>query len=398
MMILVRTAARFISHSSANLRNSRLIRINPETLLNLVDSKTQDVQWSKVRQNLLRNELSVNKTNVDGIIIGMCSREQRLDLAKSYIKFMDSQNIQPSDAALCKYLKFHYIIYMLDPSLNVAEDESDIIRICDRIVSQNTELHSEIAENVISGLCMTRDWRRSLDLLEKLRKVNDMQQGYYFPIILKAIRENDLETTWKLIEESVNNDIAPSSQIIVEFFKKFVDKSQDIEKLMYIMSDQSLLMPMNAIETIRNILGTKYRTDIVNIKNDGKCWKCNGELRSINLNVDEFEKLSQNFMEDVFTRKDIFFQTTPKELENFKKFVEKSKPFDCVVDGLNVAFSHGNMKDKRLLAGNVAAVVRYFKQKRQKVLVVGRQHMSRWPKYQMDYVKNNSALFLAQDM
>jgi len=43
-------------------------------------------------------------------------------------------------------------------------------------------------------------------------------------------------------------------------------------------------------------------------------------------------------MDDVIIGSDIYHKTNPKELQNFKKFVEKTKPYDIVIDSLNIIY------------------------------------------------------------
>lgn len=46
----------------------------------------------------------------------------------------------------------------------------------------------------------------------------------------------------------------------------------------------------------------------------------------------------------------------------------------------------------------LASVVKYFQNKNKYVLVLGRKHMNNWPKKTMQYIKDNAAMFLANDM
>lgn len=64
----------------------------------------------------------------------------------------------------------------------------------------------------------------------------------------------------------------------------------------------------------------------------------------MNLTKKEFDKLKNEFVKRVLVRKDIYLKTNPQELAAYYKFIEKNAPFDCIIDGLNVAYSTGNMK------------------------------------------------------
>jgi len=45
-------------------------------------------------------------------------------------------------------------------------------------------------------------------------------------------------------------------------------------------------------------------------------------------------------MDDVIIGSDLYHKSNPEELQNFKKFVERTKPYDIVIDSLNVMHKH----------------------------------------------------------
>lgn len=58
----------------------------------------------------------------------------------------------------------------------------------------------------------------------------------------------------------------------------------------------------------------------------------------------EFKLLQESFMSHVVVGKNIFNNSTPQELQNFKDFLEVTGPYDVVIDGLNLAYAfHGKM-------------------------------------------------------
>lgn len=73
-------------------------------------------------------------------------------------------------------------------------------------------------------------------------------------------------------------------------------------------------------------------------------------MRSVYLTNKEFKDLSSAFLEKVLLRSDTFLKSTPTEIAKFEQFLEKFQPFDCVIDGLNVAFSAGVRKSSAAYA------------------------------------------------
>jgi ribonuclease P protein 3 len=94
----------------------------------------------------------------------------------------------------------------------------------------------------------------------------------------------------------------------------------------------------------------------------------------------------------------VYIKTNPEELERFKKFVEKTAPYDCVIDGLNVAYSMGTNKSPGVYARILTMVVKHFVDDGKRVLVLGRKHMMKWPRDQMTYINKNSLVFLTENM
>lgn len=73
----------------------------------------------------------------------------------------------------------------------------------------------------------------------------------------------------------------------------------------------------------------------------GVCKHCSNKLKPATLTADEFNKLRSSFISSVIVGENIFLKTNPKELEQFQEFLEKTAPYDFVLDGLNIAFAVG---------------------------------------------------------
>lgn len=70
----------------------------------------------------------------------------------------------------------------------------------------------------------------------------------------------------------------------------------------------------------------------------GVCGNCKNTLRSVHITQREFELVRKEFMEKVVKGGDIYQKTTPEEWQRFERVIEENRPFDIVMDGLNVAF------------------------------------------------------------
>lgn len=157
----------------------------------------------------------------------------------------------------------------------------------------------------------------------------------------------------------------------------------------------------------------------------GTCRTCSHKLESFKVSTELFSNLAKEIRENVIIGSDVYQKTTPKELRFFLQFVEKRKPWDIVIDGLNVAYLS---KLARKVAGHLVSKIyalsiftngrlakKWLYQKKhaflqvkstvalcaetmgKKVLVLGRQHMKSWPKLDLSYIEYHADVFLAQN-
>lgn len=334
--------------------NKLFVKGDIMSMLHSSDLIVSEIKWDNVRHELLTKERSVNAANLDGIIVGICSKGNRLDLARSYLDFMKSQSQVINDAAIGRMIRLYYRHYLFNNIDKISsEDEEDILQLSKSLLDKYELLEATLAENVIYGLSITRDWMKCFELLNHICVTSKVNTTVYDSLISRAFTEDKLDIAFDLLHEMVNNQLAPKSSVFLKFFKR--DRSlEETEKMMNFISDSRLMLSEDIIEDFRKIFNKNELTcNTTRISRNGNCSSCSQVLPSAQLNDKEFAKLSKNFLSDVMVRRDVFLKSNPDEMKRFVKFVEKSLPFDCVIDGLNAAFSHGPNQTIQLMAKNV---------------------------------------------
>lgn len=120
-------------------------------------------------------------------------------------------------------------------------------------------------------------------------------------------------------------------------------------------------------------------------------------LSSLRLNEDEFNALQRNVKDKLIVKSDLFINTSPQELTRFLSFIEKTAPYDIIIDGLNVAFAAGDRHNVNRV-NLLSVTVHHFKEMGMKIMLLGRKHMLRWPKRPMQFIMSNTDHFFTEDL
>ncbi|XP_023298776.2 mitochondrial ribonuclease P catalytic subunit [Lucilia cuprina] len=387
-----------------NTKTDQLAEIKDTYFRNRTELTKQD--WQNVTEILIKNYKHINTNNVDAVIVGVCSDSEHLSLAKSYIKHIQNIGKQPNEATLGKLLRVYNNVYHVRGALD-QEEQAEILEIYNRMRAKHEILDSLSCENLICGLVATEKWREGLELLEMMKvSSNAPSLPAYTEMIIKAFATNDLSLGWQLLHQMLEQRKQPKCEIFITLLntllqQHFKDFQMELEKLLTFLETHDIVITQKVVETLQDVaLKHPNLLEVTEskLKRFGKCSSCGLHMKNVSLSDEDFTKLQTSFLDKVLIRNDVFQKSTPQEVKRFCDYVERTGPYDCVVDGLNVAYSMGSRKPTQALANLLASVVKYFHNKNKYVLILGRKHMNNWPKKTMQYVKDNAAVFLANDI
>lgn len=367
--------------------------------------------WKDVLERCQSTDNSINLKNFGGIVLSTCIKYNDLDIASHYLKWDKSPTISVLSC---------YLLLLERSGKPCTEDE--IISIYKQLKKMNRNIWDlTTVERIIPALCQTMKWKDSFELIEKCKIGGSSPRGTtYNHIITAAFKNNEIELGWNLLHEIGRTVKIPDSAFVAYLQNcnlPVVDTLQSKES----NSNSSMAAAIieEPIQKIVNFLDyyehypsielinefkTYFETNMnyigtidAKIKQNGCiCMNCNTILEKNEITAEEFQNLSTEFLTRVLEDEDIFLNTTPEELKNYKAFINNSIPFDIVVDGLNVAL--GMQKNIKMTDANKATKLeRAIKSLKkhygfQRILIIGRKHMKRWPGF--NYLHENAKIYL----
>lgn len=367
-------------------------------------SEPSDQDWQNVRRTLTQSSKFVTDKNVDAVILGMCSSGEQLPVAKSYLRYLNSQGIKPNAATQGRLLRCYYAAYQLRPLTD--EEQSEILEICDTLQGVHQTLDSSSCEHMIHGLVATNGhWQRALPLLDMMKVTASPSVVAYSTLACKAFSSQQPELAWRLLEEMLQARKMPKCEVYLAHLTSSAQHPQtlgvQLERLLQFLERHDILISEKVAQQILLLaqqLPKQLQASTTHLEPTGRCAACHQHLEHVAISDRQFAELRDAFLDKVLIRNDVFQKSTPEEVTRFKKYVQQTAPYDCVIDGLNVAYSTGTKKPPQQLAKLLATVVRYFKERHKSVLVLGRQHMRNWSKPAMQYIQQHASVFLTNNL
>ncbi|KAH8274347.1 hypothetical protein KR044_003727 [Drosophila immigrans] len=367
-------------------------------------SALSNEEWQLVRSRLRNSGKYISAHNVDAFILGMCANGEQLPLAKSYLRYLEAEGLDANAATLGRLLRVYHAAHQ-QRALSDAE-QAEIVQICDRLQGSHETLDASSCEHLIHGLVATTEhWQRARRFLEMMKVTSAPSVAAYSALAAKAFSASQPELGWQLLDEMLEQRRLPKCEVFVAQLENSARHvagfAEQLERLLQFLSKHSISISDKVSQQLLDLaqrLPQQLQVTATHLERTGKCAACQQHLEHVAISEADFARLRDAFLDKVLIRHDVFQKSTPEEVQRFKRYVDQTAPYDCVIDGLNVAYSTGNKKSPQQLAQLVATVVRYFKERKKRVLVLGRQHMRSWSKPAMQYIQSNACVFLTSNL
>jgi len=367
-------------------------------------------QWDNLKSDLfgfpLGNGKSVNRVNVDSVILKEIVRIENVGLGKS---FYESQNHKTSviltDYVLKLFIKTDYI--------QVEQFEDFVIDFASKVLKDDEA--SGPTQNIhwqaLESLARTRVWREMVEKYVTEEKFPDSRSSVaaVTAFVLRALQEKDYDLVWQLVQGKLFNmefDVLRGNirEELASCYEKFncnwinhcevvrEEKGEEVAEL----AMEKLFIYLRTVgryagkETKAALLEyykqSKSRTARLSSVNKGACKTCKTEMEMRVISQQEMDMVKEALLTFVIKKKDIYQNTDPKELHRFLELLEKEKgirPFDIVIDGLNVSLAPvpKHLRSWKNQSRNLHDTVKFFHDRDHRVLVIHRNDIKKTPHY-----------------
>ncbi|XP_024886254.1 mitochondrial ribonuclease P catalytic subunit [Temnothorax curvispinosus] len=354
------------------------------------------VEWKNIREEVLQKNQQVTPATIDSTIIDMCLKDSYVDNAIAYFKFLRENNYPLNMAVIGKYLR----LYVLKQNSLTDADKMEIVETYNALRQKHPYLDSFTAEDCIMSLCLTDEWETTHEIIEMLKLTSLPGTTIYSALASAAFRNGKPDVAWKALSNITQRKMIPQNNVYIshlqycqlEDTKTFNSR---MEEMFNFWANYGITPSDKIISTYADTASKNgWSTELVTIsRKTGHCRHCGYSLPEITFSEKEFQELAKSVIDRVIIGSDIYRKTNPKELLNFKKFVEHTRPYDIVIDGLNLTYTQSKSLPKLLWLTNV---VEYFSKYRKKMLVLTRKHQRKLSVFKQ--VERHAHVFLIDDL
>ncbi|KAF9420755.1 hypothetical protein HW555_003103, partial [Spodoptera exigua] len=323
-----------------------------EYIKSIAETNLED--WSSFKNSILAKQGNVNKKNIDAVILKYMTSLKKYNVALSFAQHLKSKEEELSLGTINSLL---HLYYEISKNQKLTADQTKFILEAHKSLhSKYKVLEYSTCERLLHALCAINEIEKAVKLLSDIH--------------LTTIPSHSAYSTLKYFDEIFS----------------FVAKN-------------CAVIPLKTAKKLLEVYDTlNWNAKFARInKVDGQCSCCKEKLDCLTLTNDEFNILQRIVKDKLIVGSDLFLKTSPEELKSFTEFVDKTAPYDIVLDGLNIAYGVGMAShfDKMRFLNQV---VDHFVKQNKKILLLGRQHMMRWNMKLMQQIMRKTKYFFTDNV
>ncbi|XP_053608447.1 mitochondrial ribonuclease P catalytic subunit [Plodia interpunctella] len=366
-----------------------------------IDNTVKD--WASLKSDTLTIPGSINEKNIDAIILKVMVTSKKFEAATSFAEYLKQPKKELTIGVKNGLLSLYYELAKIR---NLTEEEKKFILLSyNKLYTKYKVLDTITCERLLHALCAINEYKKADKVLRDIHLSGKPTHSAYSTLIAALFRNNKNTEAMKLIDESVNMNRPLRHDAYESWINYVLRKYKDKKSILKCLEDICQHVSKNLVTLNTQSAEIFYRmyssagwnVDYTRFrKQDGQCIICKERLTPLKLSDEEFLKLQKVIKEKLIVGSDLFLKTSPEELQRFTQFVEKTGPYDIVLDALNIAFSaRGGSRDKLVV---LHAVVDRFRQKKLKILVLGRKHMMTWQRRSIQELTSKACCFFTDDL
>ncbi|KAJ8719521.1 hypothetical protein PYW08_011696 [Mythimna loreyi] len=371
-------------------------------LKSIIENNAED--WTVVKNDVLSKQGNVTQKNIDAIMlkfmVGFKNHKAALSFAEHVVNSGDELSLGTINALL-------HLYYEIGKSNKLSKEQTKfIVDVHNSLHDKYKFLEYSTCERLLHALCIINEWEKALKVLDEIHLSSVPSHSAYSTLIATFFKLNKKKKALELIQESIKHKrplLENAYEAWLDYIlRKYKDKkvvAKHLDEVFSFVAQNCAIIPLDTANKLKEIYSSMdWDAQFARIRKlDGQCSCCTDKLDCLSLTNEEFALLQQNVKERLIVGSDLFLKTSPEELKRFSDFIEKTAPYDVVLDGLNVAYTVGpgnNMNKVKLLS----TVVDYFLRQNKKILLLGRQHMMNWNKRMMQHIMDNTSFFFTDNL
>ncbi|XP_046967949.1 mitochondrial ribonuclease P catalytic subunit [Vanessa cardui] len=362
-------------------------------------SGNTNCDWTELKNNVLCKQGVLNQKNIDAVILKVLVTNKKFDIALSFANYLKSSKKELSLGAMNGLLNLYYEYAKNNELSN--EAKKFILDAYNSLYDKYKVLDTSTCEKLLHALCSINEWKKCMKVLDDINLTGTPSHSAYSFLVATLFKNNKRTEALKL-SEKCTQDNRPLQDIAFDewikyIFRKYKDKEILLKYLnelcLYISNNTAVVSVVTAQKLKESFEYINWEGNMTEInQHSGKCKTCNETLDCLKLSEEEFSMLQKNVKDKLIVGSDLFLKTSPDELKRFLNFVEKTAPYDVVLDALNIAYTVGKSDISERIRV-IGTVIDYFAQKKMRILLLGRRHMLKWRKFNF-IIRNTESFFI----